>query len=306
MKVIDLAFLLNRSVILPSFMANTIEISDGLCVFPHDGIWNGNGFASVFEMPAGNLTQTIRSQHNGLVPIHCVAKDSLKFGLSQARIITMWNEFFFTRIPLSHHREMMKHIHPSARITEAALAYMEHVGLMHDGIAEHFVGIHLRNFGSDCHEVMNLTYFTSPKEVFERINSTCSMSWSYLTNILKEYGLEANATKVYVSSDGQRPQIDAELNAHKNVYSLLKFRTEEGEATTRIIPPDIHEGIFEMVILSYSSLFLGQPYSSFSLNAQWWREARGFTNPSQVYFPSYSDTEAHGHPIYELEEVNKP
>ena len=123
-----------------------------------------------------------------------------------------------------------------------------------------YVGIHLRGLDGEC-------------EIRNRNKAVCSMSWEYISEIIKSHGYDPDTVPIFLATDKQNINATQRLLAQSNVH--VWNETEGGEHYNRFM--------IDMCLLSHSSLFIGNGGSSFSFHVSLWREIHNYSENTSIF-----------------------
>ena len=186
---------------------------------------------------------------------------------------------YFLSVDKQSYVNALKHIKISRKISEIGDAIIRKLF----GNAP-FVGVHLRNFEGECQHAVNAIYseVDIAKPFLNEAKNTCNMSWTFIQQQFRsKSGIDIESTPVFLSSDNQLEEATRDLVNHANVAMLDNDILQKEY-------PEVDILLLDMYILTKSSAFLGNPYSSLSFHVLLWREINGF-NPATNIQPAYSD-----------------
>jgi hypothetical protein len=124
------------------------------------------------------------------------------------------------------------------------------------------VGVHVRNFEGDCIDRAQSIHSTKSAP---SIVNMCNAGWPLVQNVMQAFRLEENRAVLYISSDGQRPDILRTYQQDSN-SPLVKFSDDFNT-------PNLFKPAVDMLVLMQSVIFIGTSQSTFSTNIANWRSS---------------------------------
>ena len=156
------------------------------------------------------------------------------------------------------------HVEPSRAIAEEIAKFKSMKGLV-DG---EYVGIHLRYLEGKCPGRAKMFYM--PK-VEKQIAAMCHNTYSHTAKVVKAAGIDPSDSKMYLSSDRQRPDADKSFEQKGSIsYDMGNKKDKYFGDGTHFVKGHTGQKVFEpavdMFMLVGAKLFVGNMLSTFSTN----------------------------------------